>query len=219
MAKKIPDLVAEARAGSGKGAARQARREGKVPGIVYGDHKDPLPVAFNFNELLTKLRAGRFLSTLWNLKVEGEEDVRVICRSVQKDVVKDLPIHVDFMRLRRTSKVKLFIPVEIIGEEESPGLRKGGTIVMVRSEVELLVTAGDIPEQITVDLTGLEIGDSVHIEDVKLPKGVKPTIDRNFAIANIAAPSALRAEDDEDEAGEEGEAEEAAAEEEETKAE
>lgn len=213
MAKEIPDLVAEARAGSGKGAARQARREGKVPGIVYGDHKDPLPVAFNFNELLTKLRAGRFLSTLWNLKVEGQEDVRVICRSVQKDVVKDLPIHVDFMRLRRTSKVKLFIPVDFIGHDECPGLRKGGTVVTVRSEVELIVTAGDIPEQITVDLTGLEIGDSVHIEDVKLPKGAKPTIDRNFAIANLAAPSALRAEDDEEDDGEEGEAEEAATEE------
>lgn len=203
MAKEIPDLVAEARAGTGKGAARQARREGKVPGIVYGDHKDPIPVAFNFNDLLTKLRAGRFTSTLWNLKVEGQEDVRVICRGVQKDVVKDLPIHVDFMRLRRTSKVKLFIPVEIIGHEDSPGLRKGGTVVTVRSEVELIVTAGDIPEQITVDLTGLEIGDSVHIEDVKLPAGAKPTIDRNFAIANLAAPSALRSSDDEDESEDE----------------
>ncbi|RMC30990.1 50S ribosomal protein L25/general stress protein Ctc [Paracoccus alkanivorans] len=206
MAKEIPDLVAEARAGTGKGAARQARREGKVPGIVYGDHKDPVPVAFNFNELLTKLRAGRFMSTLWNLKVEGQEDVRVICRSVQKDVVKDLPIHVDFMRLRRTSKVKLFIPVEFVGHENCPGLRKGGTVVTVRSEVELVVTAGDIPDHITVDLSGLEIGDGVHIEDVTLPAGSKPTIDRNFAIANIAAPSALRSSDDEeggDEAAEE----------------
>lgn len=216
MAKKIPDLVAEARAGTGKGAARQARREGKVPGIVYGDHKDPIPVAFNFNDLLTKLRAGRFTSTLWNLKVDGQEDVRVICRGVQKDVVKDLPIHVDFMRLRRTSKVKLFIPVEFTGHDDCPGLRKGGTIVTVRSEVELIVTAGDIPEQITVDLSGLEIGDGVHIEDVKLPAGAKPTIDRNFAIANIAAPSALRSSDDEEEdesAATEEEATEEAAEE------
>ncbi|RJE83815.1 50S ribosomal protein L25/general stress protein Ctc [Paracoccus onubensis] len=198
MAKEIPDLVAEARAGTGKGAARQIRREGKVPGIVYGDNKDPLPVAFNFNELLTKLRAGRFLSRLWNLKVEGQEDVRVICRDVQKDVVKDLPIHVDFMRLRRTSKVNLFIPVEFVGHDDCPGLRKGGTIVTVRSEVELIVTAGDIPEQITVDLSGLQIGDGVHIEDVKLPAGTKPTIDRNFVIANIAAPSALKSSDDDE---------------------
>ncbi len=87
MAKEIPDLVAEARAGTGKGAARQARREGKVPGIVYGDHKEPVAVAFEFNNLLTKLRAGRFMSTLWNLKVDGQDDVRVICRAVQKDIV------------------------------------------------------------------------------------------------------------------------------------
>lgn len=198
MAKEIPDLVAEARAGTGKGAARQIRREGKVPGIVYGDNKDPLPVAFNFNQLIAKLRAGRFLSTLWNLKVEGQEDVRVICRDVQKDVVKDLPTHVDFMRLRRNSKVNLYIPVEFVGEEDCPGLRKGGTIVTVRSEVELRVTAGDIPEQITVDLSGLEIGDGVHINDVKLPAGAKATIDRNFVIANIAAPSALKSSDDEE---------------------
>ncbi len=191
MAKEIPDLVAEARAGTGKGAARQARREGKVPGIVYGDHKEPQAIAFEFNPLLTKLRAGRFLSTLWNLKIEGQEDVRVICRGVQKDVVKDLPIHVDLMRLRRTSKVNLFIHVNFENHEASPGLKRGGTLVVVRSEVELLVTAGDIPDHITVDLTGRQIGDSIHIGDVVLPEGVKPTIDRNFVIANIAAPSGL----------------------------
>lgn len=197
MAKEIPDLVAEARAGTGKGAARQARRDGKVPGIVYGDHKDAVAVAFEFNNLLTKLRAGRFMSTLWNLKVEGEEDVRVICRAVQKDVVKDLPIHIDFMRLRRTSKVNLFIPVEFVGHENCPGLRKGGTLVTVRPEVELVVTAGDIPDHITVNLSHHEVGDSIHINEVKLPEGAKPTIDRNFVIANIAAPSALRSSDDE----------------------
>lgn len=199
MAKEIPDLVAEPRAGTGKGAARQARREGKVPGIVYGDHKDPVAIQFDFNKLLARLRAGRFMSTLFNLKVEGQEDVRVICRAVQKDVVKDLPIHIDFMRLRRTSRVKLFIPVEFINQEECPGLRKGGTLVTVRPEVELLVTAGDIPDHITVDLAGLQIGDGVHINDVKLPAGAKPTVERNFVIANIAAPSALRSSDDEGE--------------------
>lgn len=198
MAKEIPDLVAEARAGTGKGAARQARREGKVPGIVYGDHKDPVAVAFDFNNLLTKLRAGRFMSTLWNLKVDGQDDVRVICRGVQKDVVKDLPIHIDFMRLRRTSKVNLFIPVEFTGQDNCPGLRKGGTLVTVRPEVELIVTAGDIPDHITVDLSGHEVGDSIHISDVKLPEGAKPTIERNFVIANIAAPSALRSSDDDE---------------------
>ncbi len=210
MAKEIPDLVAEARAGTGKGAARQARREGKVPGIVYGDHKEPVAVAFDFNNLLTKLRAGRFMSTLWNLKVDGRDDVRVICRAVQKDVVKDLPIHIDFMRLRRTSKVNLFSPVEFIGQENCPGLRKGGTLVTVRPEVELVVTAGDIPDPITVDLSNHEVGDSIHIDEVDLPAGAKPTIDRNFVIAHIAAPAALRSSDDEaDNADEAAEAEEA----------
>lgn len=205
MAKEIPDLVAEARTGSGKGAARQARRNGKVPGIVYGDHKDPVSVQFDFNTLLTQLRAGRFMSTLWNLKVEGQDDVRVICRGVQKDVVKDLPTHIDFMRLRRTSKVNLFIPVEFINQDKCPGLRKGGTLVTVRNEIELIVTAGDIPDHITVDLSGLEVGDGIHVNDIALPKGSKATIDRNFAIANIAAPSALRSGggDDEAEAAEE----------------
>ncbi|MGZ3217204.1 50S ribosomal protein L25/general stress protein Ctc [Paracoccus sp. T5] len=200
MAKEIPDLVAEARAGTGKGAARQARREGKVPGIVYGDGKEPVAVAFDFNKLLTKLRAGRFLSTLWNLKVEGQEDVRVVCRGVQRDVVKDLPIHIDFMRLRRTSKVNLFIPVEFVNHEKCPGLKKGGTLVTVRPEVELVVTAGDIPDHVTVDLEGREIGSTIHISDVTLPAGAKPTIDRDFVIANLAAPSALRSGGDDEEA-------------------
>ena len=195
MAKEIPNLVAEARTGTGKGAARQARREGKVPGIVYGDHKDPIAIQFDFNKLLTTLRAGRFMSTLWNLQVPGQEDVRVICRGVQKDVVKDLPTHIDLMRLRRTTKVNLFIHVDFVNAEASPGLKRGGTLTVVRPEVELEVTAGDIPDHITVDLTGRKIGDVIHIDDVQLPAGAKPTIARNFVIANIAAPSGLVSEE------------------------
>ena len=202
MAKEIPDLVAEARAGTGKGAARQARRQGKVPGIVYGDGKEPSPIQIEFNSLLTKLRAGRFMSTLWNLKVDGQDDVRVICRGVQRDVVKDLPTHIDFMRLHRNTRVNLFIHVDFENHEKAPGLKRGGTLVVVRPEVELVVTASDIPDHITVDLTGREIGDSIHIDDVVLPAGVKPTIDRNFVIANIAAPSGLRSADNEEAAAE-----------------
>ena len=198
MAKEIPDLVVEARAGTGKGAARQARREGKVPGIVYGDGKEPQAIQVEFNSLLTKLRSGRFLSTLWNLKVEGQEDVRVVCRGVQRDVVKDLPTHIDFMRLHRNTRVNLFIHVNFENHEESPGLKRGGTLVVVRPEVELVVTASDIPDHITVDLTGKQIGDTIHISDVVLPNGAKPTIDRDFVIANIAAPSGLRSEENEE---------------------
>lgn len=209
MAKEIPNLVAEARTGTGKGAARQARREGKVPGIVYGDGKEPQPIQIEFNSLLTKLRAGRFMSTLWNLKVEGQDDVRVVCRGVQRDVVKDLPTHIDFMRLHRNTRVNLFIHVNFENHDAAPGLKRGGTLVVVRPEVELVVTASDIPEQITVDLTGKQIGDTIHINDVVLPAGVKPTIDRNFVIANIAAPSGLRSADNEEAAAAEDEATEA----------
>ena len=206
MAGEIPNLVASARSGTGKGAARQARRDNMVPGVVYGGGVDPLAIEVPFNELLKRLKAGRFLSTLFNLQVEGQEDVRVICRDVQRDVVKDLPIHFDLMRLRRTSKINLFIPVEFINEEAAPGIKRGGMLTVVRPEVELVVTAGDIPEKITVDLSGLQIGDTVTISSVDLPAGTKPTIDRDFVIANIAAPSGLSASDN-DEGGEEGEAE------------
>ena len=199
MAGEIPDLVALERTGTGKGAARQARRDGMVPGIVFGGDNDPLPINLPFNVLLARLRKGRFKATLFNLKVEGHEDVRVICRDIQRDVVKDLPTHVDLMRLRRTSKINLFIPVEFINEADAPGLKKGGVMNAVRPEVELVVTAGDIPEKLTVDLTGLDIGDTVTISAITLPQGTKPTIDRDFVIANISAPSSLRAADDADE--------------------
>ena len=202
MAGQIPDLHATVRTGTGKGAARQARRDGDVPGIVYGGGADPLPINLNFNKLLTRLRQGRFLSTLFNLKVEGHDDVRVICRGVQRDVVKDLPTHVDFMRLRQTTRINLFIHVTFENEDKAPGLKKGGTLVVVRPEVELEVTAGDIPDHITVDLSGRDIGDVIHIGDIELPKGATPTIKRNFVIANVAAPSGLRSAENEENAGE-----------------
>ncbi len=210
MAGEIPDLVAHARTGTGKGAARQSRRNGMVPGVVYGGGADPLPIEIPFNELLAKLKAGRFRATLWNLKVEGQEDVRVICRDVQRDVVKDLPTHLDLMRLRRTSKVNLYIPVVFEGVDGSPGDKKGGVLTVVRPEVELRVTAGDIPEQVTVDCSKLELGDTITISSVDLPAGAKPTIDRDFVLANMQAPSGLASQSDDDE--DEAEAPEAAAE-------
>lgn len=199
MAGEIPDLIVSERTGTGKGAARQARREGMVPGIVFGGEADPLPIQIPFNVLLKRLKAGRFKSTLFNLKVEGHDDVRVICRDVQRDVVKDLPTHFDLLRLRRSTKINLFIPVEFIGEEEAPGLKNGGVLTTVRPEVELVCTASDIPEKITVDLSGMEIGDTATISGVTLPAGTKPTIDRDFVIANISAPSGLASQKDDDE--------------------
>jgi large subunit ribosomal protein L25 len=198
MAGQIPDLKAEVRAGTGKGAARQSRRDTKVPGIVYGGGQDPLPINFEFNYLMKNLKAGRFLSTLFNLQIEGQDDVRVICRSVQRHVVKDLPIHVDLMRLRRTSRINLFIPVEFINRDKCAGIKRGGTLTIVRPEVELNVLAGDIPEKLVVDLEGRKIGDVITISAITLPEGTKPTIDRDFVIANIAAPRTLGADDADD---------------------
>jgi large subunit ribosomal protein L25 len=198
MAGEIPDLVATVRAGTGKGAARSARRDGLVPGVVYGGGKDPQAINLDYNMLMKKLKAGRFLSTLFNLKVDGQDDVRVICRGVQRHVVKDLPTHVDLLRLKRTTRINLFIHVTFENHKDAPGLKRGGVLTVVRPEVELNVLAGDIPDHITVDLTGKNVGDVIHINDVKLPEGCTPTIDRNFVIANISAPSGLRSADNEE---------------------
>ena len=207
MAGSIPDLHAEERAGTGKGAARAARRANMVPGVVFGGDTDPLAIQIPFNKLFKLLKAGRFKSTLFNLKVEGQEDVRVICRDVQRDVVKDLPTHFDLMRLRRTTKINLFIPVEFENEDTAPGIKKGGVLTIVRPEVELVVTAGDIPEKLVVDLAESDIGDTITISSISLPAGTKPTIDRDFVIANLQAPSGLKSADDDEDEGDAAQAE------------
>jgi large subunit ribosomal protein L25 len=201
---EAPVLEAVARAGTGKGAARSARREGLVPGVIYGGGEAPVPINIKFNELLKRLKAGKFLSTLLNVKVDGV-DTRVICRGVQRDVVKDLPVHVDFLRLSERSRINLFIPIEFINHELSPGLKKGGVLIETRNEIELMVTAGSIPEKIVIDLTGTNIHDSIHISNVTLPAGSRPTIsDRDFAVASIQPPSGLSAAEEDEEAAAEG---------------
>ena len=215
MAGKIPDLELTPRAGTGKGAARQARRDGLVPGVVYGGGAEPQAVTIPFNILFKKLKDGGFMSTLFNLKVEGADDVRAVCRGVQRHVVKDLPTHIDFLRLKRDSRINMNIPVHFLNEETSVGLKKGGTLTVVRSEVELMVTAGDIPDYIEVDLENLEIGQTLNISDISLPEGTRHVItDRDFVIANIAKPGETSDdEDDETTDEDEGEAPEAATEE------
>jgi large subunit ribosomal protein L25 len=199
---ETPVLEAVARAGVGKGAARTARREGFVPGVIYGGGEPPVTININYNTLLKQLKAGRFLSTLINVVVEGTQ-LHVICRGVQRDVVKDKPIHLDFLRLSDSSRISLYIPVEFVNRGASPGLKRGGVLTVVRPEVELVVTAGEIPEKLVVDLTGTDINDTIHISDVELPSGARPTItDRDFVIANIQAPSGLRSEEDEETAAE-----------------
>ena len=198
MAGTIPDLEAMPRAGTGKGAARSARREGMVPGVVYGGGQDPVAINLDFNKLLTRLRKGRFLATLFNLKVEGMDDVRVICRGVQRDVVKDLPIHVDFMRLRRTSKVNLFVNVNFINDEKAPYKSAGGMLTVNRTEIEVRVTADNIPESIDIDLSNAKIGDVITSSAVTWPEGCKPVIEREFTIAAISAPKGISGDSGDD---------------------
>jgi len=191
-------LTATAREGTGKGAARAARRENMVPGVVYGGGEEPVAINIQFNELFKMLKAGHFLSSLLTLTIDGKDE-RVICRNVQRDVVRDMPLHVDFLRLSAKSRINLLIPVMFLNEETSVGLKKGGTLVVVRNEVELKVTAGDIPDHLEVDLAGVDIGDTVHMSDITLPKGTRTMItDRDFVIANIAASKTVDI-DDEDE--------------------
>lgn len=199
---ETPVLEAAARTGTGKGAARSARREGFVPGVIYGGGQDPQAINVKFNVLLKQLKAGRFLSTLINVKVDGQDN-KVVCRGVQRDVVKDMPVHVDFLRLTDRTRIALHIPIEFVNREKSPGLKRGGVLTEVRHDLELFVTAGNIPEKVTIDLSGTEINDSIHISHVALPAGSSPVItDRDFAIAIIQAPSGLRSEDNEAEAEE-----------------
>lgn len=177
-----------------KGLRMSVPEEGMIEGVIFDEDNPTMTVQIPFNVILKRLRAGRFMSTLFNLKVDGQEEVRVICRNVQRDLVKNLPTHIELMRLRRTSRINLFISVEFIGEEKSPGLTSGGILTVVRPEVELQVTAGDIPEKIVVDLSEAKLGDTIKISSVRLPDGVKPTIDRDFVIANISSPSVLQSD-------------------------
>ncbi|MFT3973457.1 MAG: 50S ribosomal protein L25/general stress protein Ctc [Amaricoccus sp.] len=194
---ETPVLEAVARGGVGKGAARQSRREGYVPGVIYGGGQEPQPIGVKFNVLLKELKAGRFLSKLINVKVDGTDNV-VVCRGVQRDVVKDLPVHIDFLRLTERTRIALHIPIEYVNREKSPGLKRGGVLTEVRHDLELFVTAGNIPDKVTIDLAGTEINDTIHISHVVLPAGASPVIsDRDFAIANIQAPSGLRSEENE----------------------
>ncbi len=196
-------LNASIRAGTGKGAARAARRENLVPGIVYGGGEEPVAINIRFNELFKMLKAGGFLSTLLTLVIDGKEQ-RVICRGVQRNVVNDLPMHVDFLRLSAKSRINLMIPVVFLNEDTSVGLKKGGTLVVVRNEVELKVTAGDIPDHLEVDLADIDIGDTIHMSSITLPEGTRPMItDRDFVIANIGASKTVSLDDEEEEGTEE----------------
>ncbi len=191
----VVDLPANARENSGKGAARAVRRAGYVPAVIYGNKQEPLMVSVDPKTLLMELTKTGFFTKLVDIRVNGETH-RVLPRDVQFHPVTDEPIHVDFLRVLAGTEITVAVPVIFINEGESPGIKRGGVLNVVRHEIDLVCTAENIPQAITIDLTGLEIGDSLHIGEVTLPEGVKPAVaDRDFTIATVAAPT-VKAEED-----------------------
>ncbi|NMW31359.1 50S ribosomal protein L25/general stress protein Ctc [Altererythrobacter sp. RZ02] len=205
-------LPAEARERAGKGASRALRREGRVPAVIYGGKEEPTTIHIEGKELMRQLMTGHFMNSIVMVEIGGDK-VRTIPKDVAFHPVTDRPIHADFLRLSKDSKIEVAIPVVFINEEASPGLKKGGVLNIVRHELELVCEADKIPSEIEIDVTGKEVGDSLHISEVSLPEGSTSAItDRDYTIATLVAPSALKkAEGDTTEEGEEAEGEEAAA--------
>jgi large subunit ribosomal protein L25 len=197
-------LNASVRERAGKGAARAVRREGRVPAVIYGDKKEPQTISMDYRELMKQVQTGRFLSTLVDIDVDGTK-VRTIPRDVQFDPVRDFVVHVDFLRLGKGARIAVEVAINFLGDEDSPGLKRGGVLNVVRHTVEIMCPADAIPESFDMDISELDIGDGLHSTDLTLPEGMTFTItDRDFTIATISAPSG-GAEDEEDAVeGEEG---------------
>ena len=210
MSKSKISFNVELRERVGTGGSRAARREGLVPGVLYGGGEDPVAISLKRNEVLKAIETGHFLSSTATLVHKGEKQM-VIPQAIQMHSVSDQPMHVDLFRVSRDQKIKVEVQVHFIGEEVSPGLKKGGTLNVVRHTVELLVPAGNIPESLEADVSELEVGDNVKISDIKLRGGAEPSItDRDFTIATIAGRTATTETTTEE--GEEAEGEEPAAE-------
>jgi large subunit ribosomal protein L25 len=209
-------LPAEARDRAGKGASRALRREGRVPAVIYGEKKEPLSVHVEEKLLSKMLSTGHFMNSVIMVEVGGKPN-RTLPKDVQFHPVSSRPIHVDFVRIGEHAQVHVNVPVRFVDEEASPGLKRGGVLNVVRHELELICDAAKIPGEIVISLSGLEIGDAVHISSVALPEGSKSAIDdRDFTVATVVAPSAMKAEEEEAaaagdvptvEEGEEGEGE------------
>src|SRR3954454_8627583 len=209
-------LPAEKRDRAGKGASRALRRDGRVPAVVYGEKREPLSIHVEEKLLSKMLSTGHFMNSVIMIDLAGKAH-RTLPKAVDFHPVTSRPIHVDFLRIGEHTKVTVAVPVRFDNEEASPGLKRGGVLNVVQHELELVCDAASIPNEIHIDLAGLEIGDSIHISDVKLPQGVTPAIDdRDFTVATIVAPSAMKAEEEVTaaegavptvEEGEEGEAE------------
>ena len=189
------ELKAEARAQVGKGSARELRRNGLIPAVIYGDKKDPVSISLSRKDVTKKIHDGGFMTTLVTIVVDGTK-YSVLPKDYQLDPVRDFLMHVDFLRISKNTQVTVEIPVHFENEEKSPGIKRGGVLNVVRHTIECNCPANAIPDSITFDLTGLEVGDGVHISAVTLPEGVVPTItDRDFTIATIAAPASLKSDD------------------------
>lgn len=195
MAAIPTELKAQARSGVGKGAARQLRRQGLVPAVIYGDKKPPLPIAIPYNEALRRIYAGGFLSRILTLDVDGTKH-RVIPRDYQLEVVKDTPLHVDFLRVSAGQHIVVQVRVAFINEDKAPGIKRGGVLNVVHHTLELTCSADAIPDEIVVDLEGKDIGDPIHLGAITLPPGVTShTHEADLTIATIVAPSGLKAEE------------------------
>ena len=192
---QIVPFSAEARDRAGKGTARQTRRDGRVPAVIYGGKQAPIMISldkFAFNRVLNQ---PGFFTHLFDITVDGATH-RVLPRDVQFHPVTDAPLHVDFLRVSADTRTHVQVPVEFVDQEKSPGLKRGGVLNIVRHELDVTVSAGNIPESITISCEGFDVGDSIHISQVKLPEGVASTItDRDFTIATIVAPSGLKSEE------------------------
>ena len=182
------NLAATARSGTGKGAARSVRREGRIPGVIYGGGDPAEPISLDYRELNKLIYGGHFLTTLFEIDVGGTKQ-RVIPRDYQLDPIKDQPLHVDFLRLKPGASLKVEVPVHFINQETSPGVKKGGSVNVVRHSIEMRVPADNIPESVTADLGALDINGSLHLDALELPVGCKPTWgDRDFTIVTITPP-------------------------------
>ena len=187
-------LPAEARERAGKGASRVLRREGRVPAVIYGGKEEPTTIHIEAKELVRQLGSGHFMNSIVMVEVGGKP-VRTIPKDVALHPVTDRPLHADFLRLSKDAKIQVAVPVVFVNEEASPGIKKGGVLNVVRHDLELVCESDKIPDEIVLDVTGLDVGDSIHISHVTLPEGsVSAITDRDFTIATIVAPSALKSE-------------------------
>jgi large subunit ribosomal protein L25 len=184
----VNSIKAVARPRAGKGAARTERRAGRVPGIIYGDNKPPLPISLDYADLRQRIFAGHFLTTVHEIEVEGVKH-RVIPRDFQLDAVKDLPLHVDFMRLGEGATIRVNIPIHVKNADQSPGVKRGGTVSIVNHTIEVRCRADAIPNAIEVDVGQLEINHSKHVSDIQLPEGVRVVSGRDITLVTVVPPS------------------------------